>query len=141
MDERSAAKRTTYKVILVNGVTKANSEFDDVEQCIRIMDNLTENNINLLRVFSDPAKHNKSIGEPIKPPIGNMSSTTLSRVLQALLPGWQGGLILENLKDIEFLGLIQPISANFQTMVTANGLSPIVNSLTPKGERFVRYLL
>jgi len=141
MEERKDVKRNTYRQILVNGITKANSGFDDVEQCIRVLENLTENNIILLTVFSDPVKHNSSISEPVKRPTGNMLNTTLSKVLRALLPGWQGGLILENLKDLEFLGLVQPLSANFQTMITANGLSPVVNALTPKGERFVRYLI
>ena len=60
--------------------------------------------------------------------------------MQQLLPGWQGGQILENLKDLEFLGLILPISDHFQDMITANGLSPVVNSLTLKGQRFADYL-
>lgn len=104
------------------------------------MENATENNIYLLKVLSEPEKHNQTLDEPVLKFTGNMSTTTLSRILQKLLPGWQGGQILENLKDLEFLGLIHPISNNFQNMVTANGLSPVVNSLTTKGERFVSYI-
>ncbi len=140
MEERNEIKRLAYKNIIINGLTQANTSFDDIEQCVRLIENTTENNIFLLKVLSDPEKYNLSLGEPIPKPTGNMSTTTLSRVLQKLLPGWQGGQILENLKDLEFLGLIQPISNNFQDMVTANGLSPVVNSLTLKGQRFVSYL-
>lgn len=140
MGERNEIKRLAYKNILVNGLTQDDTNFDDIEQCIRLVENTTENNIFLLKVLSDPEAHNLSLGEPVSKPTGNMSTTTLSRVLQKLLPGWQGGQILENLKDLEFMGLIHPISGSFQDMVTANGLSPVVNSLTLKGERFERYL-
>jgi hypothetical protein len=140
MEERNEVKRLAYKNILVNGLIQTDTNFDDIEQCIRLVENTTENNIYLLKVLSDPEGHNTSLGEPVKQPNGNMSTTTLSRVLQKLLPGWQGGKILENLKDLEFIGMILPISNSFQDMVTANGLSPVVNSLTLKGERFVKYL-
>lgn len=140
MEERNKVKRLAYKNILINGITKPDTSFDDIEQCVRLVENTTEKNIFLLKVLSDPDRHNISLGEPVQRPTGNMSTTTLSRVLQKLLPGWQGGQILENLKDLEFLGLIQPISNHFQDMVTANGLSPVINSLTLKGQRFVEYL-
>ena len=140
MEERNEIKRLAYKNIIFNGLTQANTTFDDIEQCVRLVENTTENNIFLLKVLSDPEKHNISLGEPVPKPTGNMSTTTLSRVLQKLLPGWQGGQVLENLKDLEFLGLILPISNSFQDMVTANGLSPVVNSLTLKGQRFVSYI-
>lgn len=140
MEERNRVKRVAYKNILINGITGADVSFDDIEQCVRLVENTTENNIYLLKVLSDPEKHNFSLGEPVPKRSGNMVTTTLSRILQKLIPGWQGGQILENLKDLEFLGLIQPISNSFQAMVTANGLSPVMNSLTLKGERFVSYL-
>lgn len=140
LEERNEVKRIAYKNIIINGVTKTASNFDDIEQSIRLIENTTESNIYLLKVFSNPESHNKFLGEPIKQSTGNMSTTTLSQILQKLLPGWDGGYILENLKDLEFLGLILPISNTFQAMITANGLSPIVNSLTQKGERFVSYI-
>jgi hypothetical protein len=140
MEERNDVKRLAYKNIIVNGLTNNNANFDDIEQCVRLVENTTENNIYLLKVLSEPEVHNKSLGSPVSQPNGNMSTTTLSRVLQQLLPGWQGGQILENIKDLEFLGLVLPISNHFQDMITANGLSPVVNSLTLKGQRFVQYL-
>lgn len=140
MQERSEAKRLAYKNIISNGLTRANTNFDDIEQCVRLIENTTENNIFLIKVLADPETHNQSLSKPVAKPIGNMATTTLSRIFQKLLPGWQGGKILENLKDLEFLGLIQPISNSFQDIATADGLTPIMNSLTLKGERFVSYL-
>lgn len=140
LDERNTVKRTAYRNIIVNGITREDSDFDDMEQCIRLIENTTEQNIYLLKILSDPEEHNNSIGNPVKKPTGNLSTTTISRTLQALLPNWTGGQILENLKDLEFIGLIQPISNSFQDMISGYGLSPIVKSLTLKGERFISYI-
>lgn len=140
MGERNEIKRLAYKNILVNAITSTEPSFDDIEQCIRLVENTTENNIYLLRVLSDPELQNKNLGSPVVQPTGNMQTTTLSKVLQKLLPGWQGGQILENLKDLEFLGLILPISNSFQDMIQDFGLSPVVNSLNLKGERFIKYI-
>ena len=54
IDERKDTKRFAYRNILINGVILPNSNFDDIEQCIRIMENTTEDNIYLLRVLFDP---------------------------------------------------------------------------------------
>lgn len=137
--ERKASKRILYKNILLNGMVTEKTSFDDIEQCVRLVENLTEANVFLLRVLTYPEQQNQSLGQPVRRS-GNMSTTTLSRLLQLLMPGWEGGSIRENLVDLEFLGLINPISNSFQDMVTANGLSPVLNSLTLKGERIVRYL-
>ena len=70
-----------------------------------------------------------------------MSTTTIRKLLVKLMPGIEGGIIVENLKDLEFLGLINSISGSLQDMMTYSGLTPISNQLTLKGERLIKYIV
>lgn len=141
INERNENKRILYKNILVNAICLTQSDFDEVEQCIRIIENTTETNIYLLKILSDPDKHNKTLKEPLPHRSGNMSTTTIRKMLVKLLPGFDGGIIVENLKDLEFLGLITPISDSIQNILTYSGLAPISNLLTLKGERLIKYIV
>ncbi len=63
------------------------------------------------------------------------------RTFKTILPDWSGELILENLKDLEFLRLIQPLSLSFRDITSEKGLSLIQNKLTGKGERLIQYIV
>lgn len=141
INERNENKRLLYKDILVNSICMTQSDFDEVEQCIRIIENTTEANIYLLKILSTPEKHNNTLKEPLQHPSGNMSTTTIRKLLVKLMPGIEGGIIVENLKDLEFLGLVNSISGSLQDMMTYSGLKPISNQLTLKGERLIKYIV
>jgi hypothetical protein len=140
INERNENKRILYKDILLNAVTLDQSNYDEVEQCIRTVENLTEANLYLLKVLSNPEHHNNLLPSPIPPSSGNMSTTTRRKILIQLMPEWNGGMVLENLKDLEFLGLINEMSSSLQDMIIYNGLAIVSNQLTLKGERLIKYI-
>jgi len=140
ISERTEFKRKLYKDVLLHAVVMEQPNYDDVEQCIRLIENTTEANIFLLKILKDPDEHNKNLTKPVPKPSGNMATTTRRKILVQLIPTWEGGFIKENLKDLEFLGLVNEISGSLQDVFPYRGLDIISNQLTPKGERFVRYI-
>ncbi|RZM27333.1 MAG: hypothetical protein EOO88_13690 [Pedobacter sp.] len=139
VSERDEQKRLYYQRIFVSGIVQQGAIYDDVEQCIRIIDSLVDRDIVLLKLFADPAAHYaKSVAHTSNNSV--TLTTTLSRVLQKMLPEWQPGAILECVKDLEFIGLLQPISDSFQTMVTNLDPASLEYYLTLKGQRLIRYL-
>jgi len=139
MSERNETKRVIYKNILVNGITQIDSDFDDLEKFIRMVENTTEKNIYLLKVLSDPSAHNNSIGNPASALGHNVISST-RKIFETLLSGWTRDEIVENLIDLESLGLIKSLSNNLHDMVGQRGLGPVQDSLTTKGKRFIKYI-
>lgn len=140
VNERIDEKRHFYQRIFVTGIISKSVAFDDVEQCIRLIESMTSRNILALRILSNPEKRNEELSNPIKKENDSWGTTTLSKQLQKLFPDFNGGELLENIKDLEFQDLLQPISANFQTISTNRSISALENHLTLKGERLVAYL-
>jgi hypothetical protein len=139
MEERSETKRIIYKNILVNGIIQIDSDLDDLEKFIRMVENTSERNIYLMKVLSSPSAHNISIGNPASI-LGHNVTNSTRRIFEILLPDWPMEEIVENLIELESLGLIKSLSNNLNDMVGQRGLGPVQESLTTKGKRFIKYI-
>ena len=140
MSERNESKRIYFKNILVNGITRSDSDFDELEKFIKMVENIAEKNFYILKLLSNPSTHNTSIGNPASK-LGHSVVSSTRTIFQTLLPGWTLEEIIENLIDLESFGLIKSLSNHINDMVGQRGLGPIENSLTIKGKRFIQYII
>ena len=142
--ERQSKKRELFKNILANSITAKVCDYDKTERYLRLLDNLSEIELNFLAVLENPEAYNKSHGMIIKDPVSNYYQSSwgeyradgvLTQLLNIKIDDAQGavtvlfsnGLVVENL-------LSRRIKTNM------NPLRVLDNMLTPRGRDFVRFL-
>lgn len=142
--ERQSKKRELFKNILANSVIANVCDYDKTERYFRLLDNLSEIELNILAVLDNPEEYNKSYGMIIKDPVSNYYQSSwgeyradgvLTRLLNIKIDDAQGavtvlfsnGLIVENL-----------LSKRIETNM--NPVHVLDNLLTPRGRDFVRFL-
>jgi len=133
-DERNETKRIAFKNILLNGMFSQHS-YDDTEEYIRLLDQLSYKHVVLLKLFYSPkdfAKENN---------IGFPSGNTLQSVMRKLLPSWEQDVLFDNLFDLENMRLIDRLTGSLQVMMTSVTLDSLTGKLTSKGMTFVSNII
>ncbi len=142
--ERQSKKRELFKNILANSITAKVCDYDKTERYFRLLDNLSEIELNILAILQNPEEYNKSHGMIIKDPYYNYYQNSwgeyradgvLTQLLNVKIDDVQGavtvlfsnGLIMENL-----------LSKRIETNM--NPVHVLENLLTPRGRDFVRFL-
>jgi hypothetical protein len=135
---RQEAKRTAFRHILSNAILSSNISYDEVEEFLSLVERFREEHIFLLSILRDPVKYDEETGNRVGKGGGRM--TSISQIMRQLLPGWNKDLILEVTTVLENERLIQHITAKYNMTLTDQGINHLVNSLTPKGMRFVAFI-
>ena len=142
--ERQSKKRELFKNILANSIIAKVCDYDKTERYFRLLDNLSELELNILAVLDSPEEYNKSHGMIIKDPYDNYYQHTwgeyradgvLTQLLKIKIDDAQGavtvlfsnGLIVENLLSRRMESNMNPVRV-------------LDNLLTPRGRDFVRFL-
>ena len=145
ISERNKDKRRMFKNIFEHTITDMEFDFDDTEQFLRILHDLSSFQLKILAVLYNPSKYNKQNGNIIPDPINNqyqsswgqyliteIMSRLFSKKKEEIRPAiaylYYNGLVFEKLMDM-----------TLQT--NDNPIHILNNSLTAYGKRFVRYIL
>lgn len=68
VNERNEEKRILFRNILVNSITMKNCSYDKTEKYLRILEQINNLELLILRVLRNPAKYNEEQGEIVKDP-------------------------------------------------------------------------
>lgn len=142
--ERQAKKREYFKNILANSIVSKECDYDKTERYFRILDNLSETELDVLAVLEDPIGYNRRNGMIIPDPINNEYQTswissradgvltrllgiTIDDAIEAITVLFSNGLIVENLLDKKIRSNTNPVHV-------------LDNLLTKRGRDFVKFL-
>jgi len=135
---RQEIKRTAFRHILSNAILSSDVSYDEVEEFLSLVERFREEHIFLLSILRDPVKYDEETGNRVGK--GGRTTTSISQIMRQLLPGWNKDLILEVTTVLENERLIQHITARYNMTLTDQGINHLVNTLTPKGMRFVTFI-
>ena len=136
---RQEAKRTAFRHILSNAILSSDVSYDEFEEFLSLVERFREEHIFLLSILRDPVKYDEETGNRVGK--GGRTTTSISQIMRQLLPGWNKDLILEVTTVLENNErLIQHIRSRYNMTLTDQGINHLVNSLTPKGMRFVAFI-
>jgi len=135
---RQEAKRTAFRHILSNAILLSDVSYDEVEEFLSLVERFQEEHIFLLSILRDPMKYDEETGNRVGK--GGRTTTSISQIMRQLLPGWNKDLILEVTTVLENERLIQHIISRYNMTLTDQGINHLVNTLTPKGMRFVEFI-
>jgi hypothetical protein len=142
--ERQAKKREYFKNILANSIASSECNYDKTERYFRILDNLSETELDVLAVLEDPTNYNRRNGMIIPEPINNEYQTSwnssradgvltqllgisIDDAIEATTVLFSNGLIVENVLD-------RKIESN------SNPVHVLDHLLTKRGRDFVKFL-
>ena len=132
-NERSEEKRNAFKNILLTGILSPNYTYDDLENQMRILEQLNESHIFLLRFFKSP--------KTFRPEVSQIRTSTFLSFFRTLLPSWEYDYLKDHLNDLEINSLIENVSQNLQTMMTNVTIDNFTATLTSRGATFVSFIL
>ena len=136
---RQEAKRTAFRRILSNAILSSDVSYDEVEEFLSLVERFREEHIFLLSILRDPVKYDEETGNRVGK--GGGITTSISQIMRQLLPDWTENLILEVATVLENNErLVQHITSRYNTMLTNQGIKHLVNTLTPKGMRFIVFI-
>lgn len=136
---RQEAKRTAFRHILSNAILSSDVSYDEVEEFLSLVERFREEHIFLLSILQNPVKYDEETGNRVGK--GGGMATSISQIMEQLLPDWTENLILEVATVLENNErLVQNITSRYNTMLTDQGINHLVNTLTPKGIRFVEFI-
>lgn len=142
--ERQKKKRDFFKNILVNSIISTDCDYDKTERYFRLLDNLSETELNVLAVLDNPDSYNKSHGMIIKDPINiayqsSWSTVTTGGVLTLML-GIKIHELQESISVLFSNGLVVDRFLERSLHTNANAVHVLNNLLTIRGRDFVKYL-
>jgi hypothetical protein len=132
-NERSEEKRSAFKNILLTGILSPNYTYDQLENQIRILDQLNADHILLLKFFKSPKTFN--------PEAAQIRTGTILSFFRTLLPNWEHDYLKDHLNDLEIHNLIDNVSRNLQTMMSGVTGENFTGTLTSKGATFALFIL
>lgn len=142
--ERQEQKRQFFKNILVNSITSSDCDYDKTERYFRLLDNLTETELEILAVLDNPKQYNQLRGMLVKDPIHSAYQSSWNRVTgSGILTQVLGKKIHEVEDAITVLfsnGLILSNVLERKLETNANGIHVLDNLLTTRGRDFVKFL-
>jgi len=142
--ERQAKKREYFKNIIAHSIISKECNYDKTERYFRILDNLSEIELDILAVLKDPEDFNRRNGMIISDPINNYyqsswSSSRADGVLTQLL----GISIDDAIAATTVLfsnGLIVENILNRKLESNSNPVRVLDHLLTKRGRDFVKFL-
>lgn len=136
---RQEEKREAYRKILTNSMTSKDISYDEMEEFIFLLDGMRPEHIFLLKVLKDPVKYDEENGNLVGK--GGGFSTSISQIMNKLLPNWDETSIIDVAAKLEDDRLIKDIIRNYKTMMTDQGINHLGNRLTDKGKRLSTFIL
>ena len=142
--ERQSKKRELYKNILANSIIAKECDYDKTERYFRLLDNLSDIELQVLAVLENPSDFNKGHGMIIQDPVSNYYQSAwgnyradgvltqllgikIDDAIEAVTVLFSNGLIEEKMLERKMEGNMNPVHV-------------LDNLLTRKGRDFVKFL-
>ncbi len=138
IDERIEAKRIAYKNIILHGILSDDSSYYELEEQIRILDQIYADHLELLHFFYSPETYLSKKNMPL---IGGYTGSTYGSFLKQTFPSFDLEKLTDLFFDLENLRLIMKMSDELQTMFMNVSYNSFNNKLTKRGKLFVEYIL
>jgi hypothetical protein len=138
VNSRQEEIRHLFMNILKNSIISKDTNYDETEELLRLMERLRVEHIMFLKIFLDPHKFNEEHGNKVIS--GNYITVTASHIMSKLLPNWRKEDIIDIVKDLENERLVKDFTQNYQTMISSDGLQNLTNKITEKGKRFCQFI-
>lgn len=150
INERSNEKRRFFKNILLNGMMDKIADYDKTEKFLRIVDDMSNPEIIILKIFFNPVIYNKNNGELVRDPNWTSSGVrnsiiytktySIIEILKSLLPDYSKDEIIEALYFTERNRLVIENIAKISTQSNGHPIDLLKDRLTRKGNDFILYI-
>lgn len=145
ISERNKDKRRKFKNIFEHTMTDTKFDFDDTEQFLRILHDLSPFQLKVLAVLYNPSRYNKQNGNIIPDPINNQYQSSwgeysISEIMSQLF-SYEKDEIRPAIAYLYYNGLVVGKLMDRTLQTNDNPIHILDNSLTSFGKRFVRYIL
>lgn len=133
--ERSEVKRLGFKNILAKGITNEKPNYDEIENNLNLLNQLTADHVYLLKLFSDPLKLVQEAH------INPEYTAQLQSLFTTLFYYWELDYTIDLLFDLEGHRLISPIIGEFENMTISRTYDTLKTFLTKRGAKFIGYVV
>ncbi len=134
-NERSEIKRMAYKNILLTAATSKDTTYDNTETQIRLLDQLNDTHIRLLKFLYNPRKYVDELSFQIQ------HTNSATNFIKQVFPQWDLEFIRDHLGDLEASRLIEPITGGLMTISNEHGIKRYENVLTKRGRAFLAFVM
>lgn len=155
VNERNEEKRASFRNILVNSIVSEDCSYDKTEKYLRIVEQMNNLEILILKVLVNPSKYNTQQGDIIKDPNERNPDETASNstyrtfyngvyeftdILSKLIMIPQDD-IDEAIYFLESNRLVMDKSSNYKLQTNGNPIHILDDKLTSKGKDFVSFIM
>jgi hypothetical protein len=150
VNERNEEKRILFKNILLNSVTSQECSYDKTEKYLRILDQMSNLEILLLRVLQNPTRYNENQGNVVKNPNDGQSNnvykiqyTLVAEFKQILHELVKAPLddIAEAMYFLESNRLAIEKASDSKLQTNGNPIHVLDDKLTSKGKNFISFII
>lgn len=150
INERIKEKRDLYKNVYLNSMIAKTVDFDSVERNFRLIEQLNNLELLLLRIFDNPRKYDENIGNAYQNHYRDENGNTiyhyqqnyymLEEIMLMLPKGIKKEDVLESMLFLSQNRILESNIEQKQLMTNGNPIDIFDNALTSKGKTFVKLL-
>lgn len=150
INERIKEKRDLYKNVYLNSMIAKTVDFDSVERNFRLIEQLNNLELLLLRIFDNPRKYDENIGNAYLNHYRDENGNTiyhyqqnyymLEEIMLMLPKGIKKEDVLESMLFLSQNRILESNIEQKQLMTNGNPIDIFDNALTSKGKTFVKLL-
>ena len=129
-------KLDAFRSILLNSVLSEGPNYDEAAEITELVHRWQYRHIILLKILSNPRTADEQMDNVVGDKFG--FTTTISRILQKLLPEWDDGQIERTWADLYNVGIVESPYANYS--ISDTGIRQLEHRLTKFGNKIVGYL-
>ncbi len=150
VSERTEEKRIMFRNILVNSIIEKDCTYDKTEKYLRILDQMNNLELLILRILENPVRYNKQEGEIIKDPnqrtpgVINLTHYEgvyqVSEILYGLIKTPKED-IAESLYFLEANRLVMEKASSYRLKTNGHPIHTLDDKLTLKGKDFISFII
>lgn len=139
VNERLELKRKGFQNILLNSIVSANCTYDKTEAFLRILENMSENEILILTILRNPKLFNQRQNNTVENPNGTWTTSTFISLLLTLSKLAKDDLI-DAIRMLTFNRLITDEAENSSLQTNGNPIDLLEDKLSKKGKEFIKFV-
>ena len=150
VNERNEEKRILFRNILTNSITIKSCSYDKTEKYLRILEQMNNIELLLLKILKNPKVYNEKQGGIIKNP-NERQSNAVYRVHYTLVSEFKKIMsdltkisqddISEAMYFLESNRLVNENASEYRLQTNGNPIHVLDNKLTSKGKDFISFIL
>lgn len=150
INERTEEKRILFRNVFINSITKNDCTYDKTEKYLRILDQMSNLELSILRILSNPVRYNEQQGEIIKDPNwirpgvrNGIQCSMVYEVFEMLcrLITAPKDDISESMYFLEENRLLMEKASSYRLQTNGHPIHTLEDKLTPKGKDFISFII